>query len=71
MGKLSFPQDNKGGAKLPEPWVKHHGDVRRKINKAADVPQITTADATDLASAEALANDCKAKINALIAALNS
>ena len=36
---------------------------------AAHVAPIATADATDLATAEALANANKAKINALIAAL--
>jgi hypothetical protein len=35
----------------------------------AHIAAIATADATDLASSEALANACKAKINALIAAL--
>lgn len=35
----------------------------------AAVADIATVDATDLATAEALANDCKAKINALLAEL--
>jgi hypothetical protein len=36
---------------------------------AGALAPIATADATDLATAEALANACKAKINAILAAL--
>lgn len=38
---------------------------------AQAIAAIATADATDLATAEALANACKAKINELLAALKS
>jgi len=38
---------------------------------AAHVANVTTADATDLASAEALANANKAAINAILAALQA
>ena len=37
----------------------------------ASITAITTADATDATTAAALANACKAKINALIAALKA
>ena len=37
----------------------------------ASITTITTADATDATTAAALANACKAKINALIAALKA
>lgn len=39
--------------------------------QAAAVADLTTADATDLASAEALANANKAKINELLASLRA
>lgn len=39
--------------------------------QAAAVANVTTADATDLASAEALANANKAKINELLASLRA
>lgn len=38
---------------------------------AANVPTITTPNATDLATAQALANQNKATVNALIAALQA
>lgn len=43
----------------------------RADRQAANVPAITTANATDLASAEALANANKAAVNAIIAALQA
>jgi len=46
------------------------GAVAAKSQVAA-LTTVTTADATDLASAEALANANKAKINAIIAALKA
>lgn len=46
------------------------GAVAAKSQIAA-LTTVTTADATDLASAEALANANKAKINAIIAALKA
>lgn len=46
------------------------GAVAAKSQIAA-LTAVTTADATDLASAEALANANKAKINAIIAALKA
>lgn len=39
--------------------------------QATHVANVTTADATDLASAEALANASKAKINEILAALQA
>lgn len=45
--------------------------MRRKHNNAAASSQVTTPDATDAASAATLANDIKAKLNALIAALGT
>lgn len=39
--------------------------------KAANVPAVATANATDLASAEALANQLKTTVNAVIAALQA
>ena len=38
---------------------------------AANIPAISVADATDLASAQALANACKATINSILAALKA
>lgn len=46
------------------------GAVAAKSQIAA-LTTVTTADATDLATAEALANANKAKINAIIAALKA
>ncbi|HEY8903440.1 MAG TPA: hypothetical protein VIM48_07015 [Chthoniobacterales bacterium] len=47
--------------------------AEKRLKKAtiADPGDITTADATDLASAEALANATKAKVNALLDAMRA
>lgn len=68
MAKLTFPQrpDN-----LSDDWVKHHADVHRKINKAASVATVTTADASDPASVITLANALKVAFNNLITAFNT
>lgn len=47
------------------------GAFRESGKAAAAVADIATADATDLATAQALANANKAKINALLAALRT
>jgi hypothetical protein len=47
-------------------------EVGAALNRiAADVATVSTANATDLASAEALANANKAAINAILAALKA
>jgi hypothetical protein len=43
---------------------------RTRAGKPSAVAPVSTANATDLASAEALANALKVTVNALIAALN-
>lgn len=43
----------------------------RKMGKYVAVSSVSTADATDLASAIALANDNKSKLNAFISRFNS
>ena len=50
-----------------------HRLAEKRLHKAviADPGNITTADATDLASAEALANANKAKINTLLNAMRA
>lgn len=45
--------------------------VESSLSQAAAVADIATPDATDLASAVTLANNNKAKINALLAALRT
>jgi hypothetical protein len=42
-------------------------DAAAALAPAADVPAISTANATDLPSAEALANSCKSTINEILA----
>jgi precorrin-2 methylase len=68
MAKLGFPGAD---GSINPIWQRHFGDVRRKLNAGADVATITTADATDLASAITLLNVLKARVNAIIAALNA
>ena len=41
------------------------------LSPAADVASVSTANATDLASAEALANQLKTTVNAILAALKA
>ena len=45
------------------------GHITRKLNEADALSSVTTADATNLATAEALANALKAKLNLLLAAM--
>ena len=61
----------KGSIANPEAASKVIDAVDAVGKVAASVAAITTPDATDLASAQTLANANKAKINALIAALKA
>lgn len=47
------------------------GQFRESAVAAAAVADIATADATDAATTQALANECKAKINEALAALRT
>lgn len=51
-------------------WLDAGGSTKDKPQIAA-LTNVTTADATDLATAQALANANKAKINQIIAALKA
>lgn len=65
---------NYDGAAEPQPMViVGAGNVGQAalVTKQSGITNVTTADATDLASAIALANANKAKINAILAALRS
>jgi hypothetical protein len=62
------------GAGAPKPYVVVNGATAGSVvtvTKQAAVPDIATADATDLATAITLANATKAKVNALLASLRS
>lgn len=52
-------------------WVHFFGGVARKLNNSSQVAVVATANASDLATAIALANSLKAQLNALITAQQS
>lgn len=68
----SLPQDQRisegNASTFTRPWQNFFAAVSRKLLGAGQVTAVTTADASDLATAIALANALKAQVNALIAA---
>lgn len=71
MAGLSLPNDTRvgpDGTFFGATWIQFFAGVWRKLNTGSQVATVATADATDLASAIALANSLKAQLNALIAA---
>lgn len=61
----------KGSIVNPDAAQKLIDSLETPLSQAATIAAISTADASDLASAIALANATKAKVNALIAALKA
>jgi hypothetical protein len=71
MAGLNTPNDFRvapGGPVFGEVWRKFFAAVGRKFAAGSNVATVTTADASDLATAIALANALKTKVNELIAA---
>jgi hypothetical protein len=63
--------NNDGGGSFKAYWSAFFTDIAKRLNGGAAVAQVTSPDATDLATAITLANETKAKLNALLTALNS
>lgn len=52
-------------------WTALFSILAKRFNAASSVPQVTSPDASDLATAITLANELKARLNALNTALGS
>ena len=71
---INIPEDTRAvesGGAFNRVWVHFFGAVARKLNNSSQVALVTTANASDLASAIALANNLKTQLNALITAQQS
>jgi len=71
MAGLQMPGDprvNAGAPSFSNVWIQFFAGIARKFTAGAAVETVTTADASDLSTAIALANDLKATVNELVAA---
>jgi hypothetical protein len=71
MAGLPLPNDNRVGPGLPffgEVWAKFFAAISRKFNAGAAISVVSTADAIDPTTTQALVNELKAKVNAMIEA---
>lgn len=71
MAGLNVPNDFRvepGGPFFGEVWRKFFAAIARKVSAGSAIATVTTADASDPTTTQALVNELKAKVNALIAA---
>lgn len=74
MAGINVPNDFRvgpGGPFFGEVWRKFFAAIARKFTAGAAVTTVTTANASDPATTQALVNELKAKVNQLIAAQNA
>lgn len=71
MAGLSMPNDTRvspDGPYFGNVWVQMFAAIARKFNAGAAVSVVSTTDASDPATTQALVNELKAKVNSLIEA---
>lgn len=71
MAGLGMPNDTRvapGAPNFGEVWIKFFAAIARKFSAGAAVDEVTTADASDPTTTQALVNELKATVNELIAA---
>lgn len=72
MAGLPLPTDDRVTPEAPfsfgDPWRRFFAALSRKLNATAAVLPVSTADAGDAATTQALVNELKAKINEILAA---